>query len=1046
MQSKDIQVRLQKSISRVGTPFKLPKSVSQATSCLNLVGSKIFSSFFDVPFGRLMNALAKVETRSGAVRQQLIRAGRRLEFGLQAEMILGLGAEDIESGIGPEFLLGTARKVAKSGRVSDFSEILEAILGRVGYDKNFLKAFFISERNGSECIDLLELIRSWEKKSDSGLIFIRCFLVSIEKLATQGKPLDMVCVFEYFASLMKGKLESEESRKITLKALSILIGKLITSREDPALVANGLRHVVDLGLEPTEIFFNKLLDHVARMNGKKINNKKGSRSGQIRRAFEVKREKISGQRNLLAMKSDSKRRDSRDYEKEQPKIGTKLAGEIYEFMIGLGIKPSTVTFNSLIETYSLNGEIDSCFGHFASLLKFGLSPDHQLYNSLSRAINNSNEKNNFSCEPIQILELYRTHKVPLSSGAFNSMIDIYIAMNKPYEAQKVFQEMRDSAMISPDSHTFNSMIKSACKSRELDLGLKYIDIAEREMPSVDISRVSYNAVMDLAVKMRRLTSCLKAFEAMRKANIEPDAFSYSILLNGLKQGHVESSAVKATLLSLKKMISETLFKPDEIFFNSVLDVCCQYEFFDMMEHFKKAMHNVGLEGSHVTYGIMIKARAKQDNFSEAESIFTEMVSKGLRVNDVVYGSILDSCAKSGQMEAALRIYEGLEKTGLNLNSIVFTTIIKGFMRAKQEAKAIEFFRRIEHHTNLVGMIITYNCALDAMVQLERMKEARILFDQIENLFTADLVSYSTLIKGLCVAKQKQKAFKYVQKMLNSKFKVDVSVVNLFLDFCSNSTDFRLGISAWKYAETKKIKPNEVTFGILIKLYGFSRELNKAFELVDLMKAYGIPPSIIIFTNLVHISFYSRKLKRVEKAFALLKKQKLPGDRLLYSKLVDGFLRVKDLPRAIKYMNFAFCERIPLKTDTCNRLEEKMNSQDLLNAKKLEACRRFRHVKVAPNRPTNSKNSMPSKVADRQVKPANRRGFVLSRKGFKASDSKNQKVGGRGQRRGFGTQINGEMTRFSQKGGEKRGVAGGVGLKTKPVLFNFRKRKAFGESN
>lgn len=89
-----------------------------------------------------------------------------------------------------------------------------------------------------------------------------------------------------------------------------------------------------------------------------------------------------------------------------------------------------------------------------------------------------------------------------------------------------------------------------------------------------------------------------------------------------------------------------------------------------------------------------------------------------------------------------------------------------------------------------------------------------------------------------------------------------------------------------------IEPNEITFGIMVKVYGFARELQNAFDLLDLMNVYNIQPSIIIFTNLIHISFYCREPRKAELAFLLFKKTKVNGDSLIYSKIIDGLLRFK----------------------------------------------------------------------------------------------------------------------------------------------------------
>lgn len=70
---------------------------------------------------------------------------------------------------------------------------------------------------------------------------------------------------------------------------------------------------------------------------------------------------------------------------------------------------------------------------------------------------------------------------------------------------------------------------------------------------------------------------------------------------------------------------------------------------------------------------------------------------------------------------------------------------------------------------------------------------------------------------------------------------------------------------------KGIEPNEITFGIMVKIFGFSGDLEKAFDLLDLMKVYKMTPSIIIFTNLIHISFFNRNIRKAELAFTLFKK-------------------------------------------------------------------------------------------------------------------------------------------------------------------------------
>lgn len=95
-----------------------------------------------------------------------------------------------------------------------------------------------------------------------------------------------------------------------------------------------------------------------------------------------------------------------------------------------------------------------------------------------------------------------------------------------------------------------------------------------------------------------------------------------------------------------------------------------------------------------------------------------------------------------------------------------------------------------------------------------------------------MISYSTIIKGLCQNNKKREAYEYLKKMLKSEKINDVSVLNLFLESTSTRQDFRMGIEAFKLGMENNLKPNEITFGIMVKLYGFAKELKLAFDLME----------------------------------------------------------------------------------------------------------------------------------------------------------------------------------------------------------------------
>jgi pentatricopeptide repeat protein len=128
--------------------------------------------------------------------------------------------------------------------------------------------------------------------------------------------------------------------------------------------------------------------------------------------------------------------------------------------------------------------------------------------------------------------------------------------------------------------------------------------------------------------------------------------------------------------------------------------------------------------------ILIQAYASADYYEDALEIFRRMLNTGMKIKEASYGLILESCTKAGKMNLVIDIYDSLNEHYFNMNSIVFTTIIKGFLKSKAFKEAIDFFKKIKHHKDLPGMIITYNCALDIYANQLDIQGALSLFEEI----------------------------------------------------------------------------------------------------------------------------------------------------------------------------------------------------------------------------------------------------------------------------------------------------------------------------
>jgi len=51
-------------------------------------------------------------------------------------------------------------------------------------------------------------------------------------------------------------------------------------------------------------------------------------------------------------------------------------------------------------------------------------------------------------------------------------------------------------------------------------------------------------------------------------------------------------------------------------------------------------------------------------------------------------------------------------------------------------------------------------------------------------------------------------------------------------------------------QSMQIKPSNVTYSILVKLYSKMKDLTKALQLLDLMKQTNVKPGLIVYTCLI----------------------------------------------------------------------------------------------------------------------------------------------------------------------------------------------------
>ena len=530
-------------------------------------------------------------------------------------------------------------------------------------------------------------------------------------------------------------------------------------------------------------------------------------------------------------------------------------------------------FNSLIKSYEEDSKINP-FEILNRINKKGLSPDISTYNYL------------------------------LNSCYVTSNFDT---------AEKLIEEIFDiTSPVQPDLSTYNILLKGiSCRIDQIQgndsnsLSEKRQMITKMDILIEDLKKsstnkpndVTINTVLDILIKAGEIKRAWDLFDNMKSVyGVEPDKYSYSTIIKALKYD-LDPTKLEKAFGILEFLKNKTSSINDEIIFNCLLDVCVRLGKMDKAERVFSEMKQNKLAPSKITYAIMMKGFGHVYQLDKAFEIFEEMISNNVAPNEIIYGVLLNACVRSSNIQKVTQVYNDMTKRSVEMNVILYTTLIKAFTKVKDLNSAIEVYNKMIGDTNIEKNIVVHNAMLDCCVECNKIDKMNEIYEQIkskaiedENYPQPDLITYSTVIKGYCRAKEMSQVFKiYDYLKTREDFILDEVVYNSILDGCAKSGSIEKAELIYNDMKDKGILRSNVTYSILIKLYSNSKQEEKALSLLDELLQNKIKPGLIVYTCLIQTCLKSKKFNRAIELFEQMKGQNLTPDHVLYNIIVNGCL-------------------------------------------------------------------------------------------------------------------------------------------------------------
>jgi pentatricopeptide repeat protein len=546
----------------------------------------------------------------------------------------------------------------------------------------------------------------------------------------------------------------------------------------------------------------------------------------------------------------------------------------------------TRCFTTYIKALCKSGSLDkavSVFNKMKERFNPKECPYHTLIESFARTGNLP--------EAFKYFVKAKSNDITLRTNTYNTLIEAYVKVDNVPKAWDLLEDMRNSK-IEADSYTYTCIFK-AIKENKSDL-LKASELLKslEDESSVALDVILYNILLDAFVSNRMLFNACELLDRMELAEsiIKPDEISYNTIIKGCGQTKNLSKAFE--FLNRMKKCS---VKPNEVTYNSLIDVCVRCGELDSAWSLLPAMESSGLTPDNFTYSTLIKGiypRNDKGGLKKAFDLFNAMKSKGkVKPDEILYNCLMDVCVRYRDTYKAVAVFNEMELMEVKPSAITYGILIKAYGQANQLDNAFKVFKKMQnegHNPNAV----TYGCLIDSCIKNGAISKAQSIYDKmLRDGIRANTIINTTLIKGFTKTKNLKGALQIYQKMKSDSNSLPNNVTyNSLLDCCTKCNDLNMLETVFEEMKKTENKPDLITFSTVIKGYCKSGKLSSALRLLETMEEKHIKPDEVLFNSLLDGCAKRGELEIALEIYTKMNSASIKPSDITYSILLKAITR------------------------------------------------------------------------------------------------------------------------------------------------------------
>ncbi|TYJ48034.1 hypothetical protein E1A91_A01G032800v1 [Gossypium mustelinum] len=466
-----------------------------------------------------------------------------------------------------------------------------------------------------------------------------------------------------------------------------------------------------------------------------------------------------------------------------------MIGPVYGNMKRDGLVPDLHTYNILLKALCMNDKIDSACMLLDEMASVGYSPDAMSYATI---VSSMCKLGKFE-EARELVMRFRSYV-----SVYNALISGYCAEYKLKEAFGVLEDMLVEGL-EPDVRSYSMIISSLSSTGNIELSLavfakmfgcfmegrvhEAFDLWNRMVrEGIETNLVFFNTVIHGLCSNGKVSKALSVSYQMEESGWSPNVVSYSSLINGFaKVGDLIGASE-----TWNRMMSNGCH-PNVVAYTSMVDVLCRHNMFDRAHFLIEKMVLENCAPNTVTFNAFIKGLCSNGQVDWAIKALEEMRHYGCAPNIVTYNELLDGLFKANRLEDVFGLIREIEEKGFEWNLVTYNTILSGFCHAGKLEEALQLHGKMLAQ-GIKPDAITYNIIIFTYCRQGKVKTAVRLLDCVRASgdWQPDVVSYTSLIWGLCNWVGIEEAISYLNMMINEGICPNVATWHVFVQCLFNS--------------------------------------------------------------------------------------------------------------------------------------------------------------------------------------------------------------------------------------------------------------------